>query len=100
MENTESRYVFINKYIEALPFFMMWEADIILVWACFFGLGFMFLTGIKMLVAVAAGFFFASLYGKHKRKSQKGFFFHIVYALGLRKTKKILPSHARIFHGG
>ncbi|MEA3373733.1 MAG: type IV conjugative transfer system protein TraL [Campylobacterota bacterium] len=100
MEDHQEKYIFINKYIESLPFFIYWEMDVIIVWACIFGVGFMFTTGLKMFILALLAFYIASVYAKQKRTRQKGFFAHLFYSFGLRGTKKLVPSHMRIFHGG
>lgn len=100
MAKTENGYVEINKFIDTKPMFGNWEVDTLAIFSIFIAIAIMFARG-----AIAFGIFFAlgvvaaKYYEKLKKSRVKGFFFHIIYMLGLRQPKTLPPSHMRYFLG-
>ncbi|EGK7562045.1 type IV conjugative transfer system protein TraL [Campylobacter coli] len=100
MAKTENGYVEINKFVDTKPMFGNWEIDTLIVFSVFIAIAIMFTKG-----AVAFGVFFAlgviaaKYYEKLKKSKVKGFFFHIIYMLGLRQPKTLPPSYMRYFLG-
>ncbi|AXL29205.1 type IV conjugative transfer system protein TraL [Campylobacter jejuni] len=100
MAKTENGYVEINKFIDTKPMFGNWEVDTLAIFSIFIAIAIMFARG-----AIAFGIFFvlgvvtAKYYEKLKKSRVKGFFFHIIYMLGLRQPKTLPPSYMRYFLG-
>ncbi|EAL7290073.1 type IV conjugative transfer system protein TraL, partial [Campylobacter jejuni] len=50
-------------------------------------------------IIITFGVVAAKYYEKLKKSRVKGFFFHIIYMLGLRQPKTLPPSYMRYFLG-
>ncbi|HEB7570627.1 type IV conjugative transfer system protein TraL [Campylobacter coli] len=100
MAKTENGYVEINKFIDTKPMFGNWEMDTLIVFCVFIAIAIMFAKGLlAMSIVLAFGVMATRYYEKIKKSRVKGFFFHIIYMLGLRKPKTLPPSYMRHFLG-
>ena len=93
------RGVFINRYIESLPFVLYWEADTIAIFGTIAGLGITMAGGIWQIVCLVLAVGFVKVHTKMKETHSKGFYKHLLYRFGLRKTIKCIPSDQRVFVG-
>ena len=101
MAKNQNGYVTINKYIDQKPMVGNWEMDTIVVFFVFCYVGFFFPQSfIASVVIVCLGAFATSMFNKMKNGRVKGFFLHILYMFGLRKSKSLPPSYMRHFIGG
>lgn len=100
MAKNQNSYVEINKYIDTKPMFGNWEVDVIVVAISFLAIGVIvandFLT---ISIFIALGLIAGTYYNKAKQSRVKGFFFHLLYMLGLRQPKTLPPSYMRYFLG-
>lgn len=92
--------VTINKHIDTLPMFLNWEIDVLIVFFATFQSGVLFTNSFLSLVLfVICGILLSYLYSRFKSTTIKGIPKHIMYVLGFRKTKYLIPSHKRNFLG-
>ena len=97
---TSDIYVKNLEYIDSKPYFASWEIDIFLVFSTFFGLGLMLANSFFTLdFFIGTGMLSAYFYNKIKNSRVKGFFWHLLYTIGLKKTKTLPPSYMRFFLG-
>lgn len=100
MSKREDGYATINKYIDTKPMFGNWEVDSFAILILFIGMGAFISPNILPILAFTGiGFIAAKFYEKAKKAKMKGFFFHILYMLGIRMPKTLPPSHMRYFLG-
>jgi len=89
------------EFLDSKPYFASWEMDVFLVFATFFGLALMTTNSfLAFSILVGIGILSAYFYSKIKKAKVKGFFFHIIYMLGIKKPKSLPPSFIRAFFGG
>ncbi len=94
-------YISINKFIDQLPMVGNWEMDIIIVFFVFAYIGFFIPESFTAtIVILALGMLITSLTNKLKKSKVRGFFKHILYMVGIKKTKTFPPSYMRYFLGG
>ena len=94
-------YVRNYEYIDSKPYFASWEIDVFMIFATGFGLALMLTKDfISFGIIVALSILFAIFYNKIKNARVKGFFWHIMYLLGLKQPQTLPPSYIRIFAGG
>lgn len=100
MAKNQNGYVEINKFIDIKHMFGNWEIDTLIVFSAFLVIAILFTKGfVAFSVFFALGVLAAKYYEQLKNSKVKGFFFHIIYMLGLRKPKTLPPSHMRHFLG-
>lgn len=100
LAKNQNGYVEINKFIDTKPMFGNWEVDTLMVFCIFFAVAIMFGKGaIAFSVFFMIGVIAAKYYEKLKKSKVKGFFFHLLYMLGLRQPKTLPPSYMRYFLG-
>ncbi|EAI4828416.1 type IV conjugative transfer system protein TraL [Campylobacter lari] len=100
MGKSESGYVQINKYIDTKPMFGDWEVDTLVVFSTWFFLGVIFTKGfLAFSVFFLLGVLSAIAFEKIKKAKTKGFFFHILYMIGAKQPKTLMPSYMRYFVG-
>lgn len=100
MAKNENGYVTINRFIDTKPMFGNWEIDTLIVFSVFIAIAIMFTKGaIPFATFFLLGILAAKYYEKLKKSRVKGFFFHIIYMLGLRQPKTLPPSYMRHFLG-
>jgi conjugal transfer pilus assembly protein TraL len=93
-------YVKNYEFLDSKPMFMSWEIDTFLVFSTFFGFAIMTTNSLlPFSLLVATGATSASLYEKIKNSKVKGFFWHILYTIGLKQPKTLPPSYMKIFYG-
>jgi type IV conjugative transfer system protein TraL len=89
------------EFIDSKPYFLSWEIDTFIVFTTFFGLALMLTkTFFAFSFLVASGVFAAGFYDKMKNSKIKGYFWHIIYSIGLRQPKSLPKSYMRTFIGG
>ncbi|MCR6591885.1 putative sex pilus assembly [Campylobacter insulaenigrae] len=100
MGKSESGYVQINKYIDAKPMFGDWEVDTLAVFSTCFFLGLFFTKNfLSFSVFFLIGVLSSIAFEKIKKSKTKGFFSHILYMIGIKQPKTLIPSHMRYFVG-
>ncbi|HID0230863.1 TPA: type IV conjugative transfer system protein TraL [Campylobacter jejuni] len=100
MAKTENGYVEINKFIDTKPMFGNWEVDTLAIFCIFIATAIMFAKGLVAYgIIITFGVVAVKYYEKLKKSRVKGFFFHIIYMLGLRQPKTLPPSYMRYFLG-
>lgn len=82
-----------------MPFVLYWEADTIVVFGSVMAIGYTVATGLTLLLFVAAAIGAVKLHVAMKNAKSKGYYFHLAYRLGLRKTTQCIPSDERVFIG-
>ncbi len=89
------------EFLDSKPYFASWEIDVFIVFVTFFGLAFLTPTGsfLPFVILSVIGLIAAYSYSKIKHSKVKGYFFHILYSLGILKTKTLPPSYMRVFFG-
>ena len=93
-------YVKNYEFLDSKPYFASWEMDTFIVFATFFGLALMLTSSfLPFAVLVGTGILSAWFYDKIKNSRVKGFFWHILYTIGVKKTKTFPPSYMRYFLG-
>jgi len=93
-------YVEIFKFVDTKPMFGNWEVDTLIVFSVFVGIAILFTKGfLPFAIIFAAGVVAATVYEKIKKSKIRGFFLHILYALGIRQPKTLPPSFMRYFIG-
>jgi type IV conjugative transfer system protein TraL len=101
MHSFEDIYVKNYEFIDSKPYFLSWEMDTFIVFSTFFGLALMVTDSfLPFSILVAAGVLSAIVYDKIKNAKIKGYFWHILYLIGLNQPKTLPPSYMRIFVGG
>lgn len=94
-------YIKNYEFIDSKPYFLSWEIDTFIVFATFFGLALMLTkTFLAFTFILTIGIVSAITYDKIKNSKIKGYFWHIVYVIGLKQPKTLPPSYMRIFIGG
>ena len=97
---TDDFYVKNLEFIDSKPYFASWEIDTFVVFSTFFALGLMLTNSFFALdIFIVLGVLSAWAYDKIKTSRVRGFFWHIIYTLGLKQTKKLPPSYMRNFLG-
>ncbi len=88
------------NYLDSKPYFASWEIDIFMVFATFFGLALMITNSfLSFSVITGTGILSAYIYAKIKKSKIKGFFWHLLYAFGIKQPITLPPSYMRIFVG-
>jgi len=88
------------EFIDSKPYFASWEVDTFIVFSTFFGLAIMLTNSfLPFSIITGLGLLSAWAYDKIKNSKIKGYFWHILYALGLKKTYYLPPSYMRYFLG-
>jgi len=96
----EDGYVKNYEFLDSKPMFMSWEIDTFLVFTTFFGLALMITNSfLPFSILVGTGIIAAAFYEKIKNSRVKGFFWHVLYAIGLKQPKTLPPSYMKIFFG-
>lgn len=96
----EIKTVKINKFIDTKPMMGNLEADSFMIFMGSLALaGLLVDTMLYQLLIVLAGAILTKLHSNSKDKLVRGFFKHLVYSIGLQKTKKNIPYHQRYFVG-
>lgn len=99
-ENGDSGYVYIHKHIDSLPMFCNWEIDVVAVFVLFFEAGvYLANTLLGTCLFIFVGCVAGWLYSKIKNNSIKGFFNQLIYMIGFRQPKVLIPSYKRRFLG-
>jgi len=94
-------YVKNYEFLDSKPYFLSWEVDTFIIFSTFFGLALMLTKDfIPFMIFFAAGILSAVTYDKIKNSKVKGFFWHILYTIGLKQPKTLPPSYMRVFVGG
>lgn len=100
MDDSDSGYVFIHKHIDNLPMFCNWDIDVVVIFLLFLEAGIYLANDyIGTIVFIVLGCSLSWGYSKIKSNSIKGFYRQVMYMLGFRHTKHILPSYKRHFLG-
>ena len=77
-----------------------WEMDIIVVFFVFAYIGFFIPQSfMATIIILMIGIGITTLINRLKKGKVKGFFFHILYMMGIKKTKTFPPSYMRYFLG-
>lgn len=93
-------YVKNFEFIDSKPYFASWEIDTFLVFSTFFGFAIMVTNSfLPFTFLVGTGILSAWAYDKIKNSKAKGFFWHLLYTIGITKTKILPPSYMRYFLG-
>jgi len=93
-------YVKNFKFLDSKPYFASWEMDTFIVFSTFFGFALMLTTSLlPFSIIVGLGILSAWGYNQIKNSRVKGYFWHILYALGIKRTKYLPPSYMRYFLG-
>ena len=100
MAINENVYIDINKFTDQLPMVGNWEMDIIVVFFVFAYIGFFIPQSfMATIIILMIGIGITTLINRLKKGKVKGFFFHILYMMGIKKTKTFPPSYMRYFLG-
>jgi type IV conjugative transfer system protein TraL len=85
---------YIPKYLSSQPQFLWWDADeaLILVLGLLIGVAFD-----QRLICIGTALIIQKVYAKTKEHSQIGFLHHKLYAIGLKKFRKIPPYYIKLF---
>jgi len=88
------------QFTDSKPYFLSWEVDTFMIFAGGFGLALMVTKGfVNFSIIVGSSILLAGFYDKMKNNHTKGYFWHLVYMLGFKKTKTLPPSYMRFFIG-
>jgi len=94
-------YVKNYEFLDSKPYFASVEIDVFIVFSTFLGLGLMLTNSpLPFLTFFISGIVFAGIYNKIKNSKAKGFFWQLIYLIGLKQPKTLPPSYMRIFVGG
>ena len=96
----EDVYIKNYEFLDSKPYFASWEIDTFIIFSTFFGLALMLTNSFFPFITIfALGLISAAVYDKIKNSKVKGFFWHILYAVGIKQPKILPPSYMRIFVG-
>jgi len=99
--NFEDVYIKNYEFLDSKPYFASWEMDTFIVFSTFFGLALMLTNDLlPFIIMFATGLVSAVVYDKIKNSKAKGFFWHILYVIGIKQPKTLPPSYMRVFVGG
>jgi len=99
--NFEDVYIKNYEFLDSKPYFASWEMDTFIVFSSFFGLALMLTNSLlSFIIIFGLGIISAVGYDKIKNSRVKGFFWHILYIIGLKQPKTLPPSYMRVFVGG
>ena len=97
----EDVYIKNYEFLDSKPYFASWEMDTFIVFSSFFGLGLMLTNSLFPFITMfSLGIISAVAYDKIKNSKVKGFFWHILYVIGVKQPKTLPPSYMRVFVGG
>jgi hypothetical protein len=100
MENNETDYAQIHKYIDAPIMIGAWEIDQFLLAVILVSLAYIIPRGVWILFFETLAIGICFLYGSYKKGAVKGKGKQLLYSLGLKKPKTLSPSNVRYFVGG
>jgi len=93
-------YIKNYEFLDSKPYFLSWEIDTFIIFSTFFGLALMLTNSfLPFSILVATGILAAIFYDKIKNSKIKGFFWHILYILGINNPKTLPPSYMKYFLG-